>query len=483
MAATTNETSLSRRCDRLKQNGKPRNAPVALGLALLLLLSGGCGARKENVSSSAGEEAGRPAAFAEATASLIGPSVVAPGRLSAVSRRKLETSDAPRSPGTATTAPGLPSDEEAEEFRGVWLSYIELNALLKGKTAEQAGAALDKVMEDAASYGLNAVVFHVRAMSDAYYQSALFPPAAAAETLLEGGFDPLAYAVKAAHARGLQLHAWVNPYRIGVNKENAGCGDIFGASSGGAMYYYYNPASEDAQSLILRGVEEIVENYEVDGVQFDDYFYPNKPEVIPADAPAAFEKEDYAAYIKAGGALGIGDWRRAQVDVLVSGVYQRVHARKGCVFGISPDYNADKDYSSLYADVKGWTAAAGYIDYICPQIYFGFENSSAPFDRAVAAWTAYPRHSSVRLYVGLGLYKTGVSPDAYAGGGKEEWAGHSDIMKRSVELLRANNAVTGMVFYSYSSFDAATRSPASGQTYREEIGRQEVENLLYLLRN
>ncbi len=471
---------------RSMEKGKRRNALAALGLSLLLFWPCGCAAPRENVSSAVEDVDLLPSVSAEATASLIGPAVSAPGRLSAVSRRRLEISDVFRSPGTTAAVPGQTPNkegEETEEFRGVWLSYIELNAMLKGKNAEEAAAALDAVMGNAASYGLNAVVFHVRAMSDAYYQSSLFPPASAAKALLEGGFDPLSYAVKSAHAHGLQLHAWVNPYRIGANKENAGCDAFFSAPSGSTTYYYYNPASEEAQSLILRGVEEIVTNYEVDGVQFDDYFYPNNPEVIPPDSPAAFEKEDYAAYVDAGGALGIGDWRRAQVDVLVAGVYQRVHAREGCVFGISPDYNADKDYSSLYADVKGWAAAAGYLDYICPQIYFGFENSSAPFDRAVAAWTDYPRHPSVRLYVGLGLYKTGVSPDAYAGKGKEEWAGHSDIMKRSVELLRANNAVTGMVFYSYSSFDAATRSAASGQTYSEEVGRQEVENLLYLLQN
>ncbi len=390
------------------------------------------------------------------------------------------SSPLPESGASLSSGDGSQSPEE--EFRGVWLSYIELNALLKDKNADQAKEALDGVMEQAASYGLNAVVFHVRAMSDAYYQSELFPPAAAAKPLLDSGFDPLAYAVEAAHARGLQLHAWVNPYRIGTNKENAGCNDIFSVDTGGTLYYYYNPASEAARTLILQGVEEIVTRYAVDGVQFDDYFYPSNTSAIPPDSPAAFEKAGYAAYTAAGGTLGVSDWRRAQVDVLVADTYQKVHQREGCIFGISPDYNVEKNYSTLYADITAWIAAPGFVDYICPQIYFGFENSAAPFDRAVDTWAAYPRHSSVRLYVGLGLYKTGVSPDAYAGQGKEEWVGCSDIMKRSVECLRGHETVGGMIFYSFSSFTAETRSPSSGQTYQAEIGRKEVENLLPLLR-
>ena len=364
----------------------------------------------------------------------------------------------------------------------MWLSYIELNALFRDKTADQAREALDGVMDNVSSYGLNTVFFHVRAMSDAYYDSELFPPADAAAALIAGGFDPLAYAVEAAHARGLELHAWINPYRIGADKENAGCAEIFSVENGGAPYYYYNPASEQAQSLILRGVEEVVARYAVDGVQFDDYFYPSNTAVVPPDSPAAFEQEDYAAYTAAGGELGVADWRRAQVDVLIAGACRRVHTRDGCVFGVSPDYNVSKNYSVLYADLMEWIASPGYVDYVCPQIYFGFENSTAPFDRAVADWASYPRHESVRLYIGLGLYKTGMSPDEYAGQGREEWAENSDIMKRSVECLRGNAAVGGMIFYNYGSFDASGRSPAAGQSYAQEVARQEVENLLPLLR-
>lgn len=379
-------------------------------------------------------------------------------------------------------APGTDAAETAEEFRGVWISYIELNALLKGKTAGQAAQALDDVMENAASYGMNTVIFHARAMSDAYYKSALFPPADAAKALFEGGFDPLAYAVEAAHRQGLKIHAWVNPYRIGAKKENAGCTDIFSVDSGGTPYYYYNPASKEAQSLILQGVEEIVAGYAVDGVQFDDYFYPADTTAIPPDSPAEFEEPAYEEYTSAGGGLAVADWRRAQVDVLVAGAYRKVHAREGCVFGISPDANVSKNYTTLYADIAGWIACPGYVDYICPQIYFGFENSAAPFDQAVADWAAYSRHDSVQLYVGLGIYKTGISPDAYAGQGKEEWVEHSDIMKRSVECLRGQPEVDGMIFYSYSSFTAQTRSPAAGQAYDPETGQKEVENLLPLLR-
>ena len=100
------------------------------------------------------------------------------------------------------------------EFRGVWVSYIELNSMFKNKTAAQAKQSIDGMMDNCLSFGMNAVIFHVRANSDAYYQSKLFQPAASVTSLLNSGFDPLSYAVQAAHARGLELHAWVNPYRI-----------------------------------------------------------------------------------------------------------------------------------------------------------------------------------------------------------------------------------------------------------------------------
>lgn len=381
---------------------------------------------------------------------------------------------------TETTVPTQPEDPEAGgELRGVWLSYIELNSLLNGKTVEQAKSVLDEIMENCAAYHLNAVFFHVRANSDAYYISNIFSPAASVKNLISQGFDPLAYAVAAAHSRGLELHAWVNPYRIGTKLEYkvAGIDDYFQVGD----RYYYTPSSIQVQNLVLDGLRELTRNYAIDGIQYDDYFYPDS-DMIPASSPAEFERADYEAYTAAGGSLSVDNWRRSHVDSLITASYTVAHSRAGCVFGVSPSHNYLKTYSRMYADTAKWLAVAGYVDYLCPQIYFGFHHESSAFDQTLNQWLGYKKSSKVNLYVGLGLYKVGISPDQYAGEtGKNEWAESGDLMKRSVEYARGQQ-VPGLLFYSYSFFDETTsRSLSSGQSYDSEIARREVENLLAVL--
>lgn len=356
------------------------------------------------------------------------------------------------------------------EMRGVWVSYIELNNLIGYKTVAQAQAAIDTIMENAVAYKMNTVFFHVRANSDAYYISkkAKFPPAASVKKLVEAGFDPLAYAVEAAHQRGLELHAWVNPYRIGTNKNNAVCPDYFGKTTDTTRYYYI-PSSAAAQKKVLDGIRELMA-YDIDGVHFDDYFYPAG---MNANGPESFEKAAYGQ-----SSLSIAEWRRTQVDALVSQVYRIVHKEHGKRFGISPAGNVSYNENTMYADTKKWLREPGYIDYLCPQIYYGFENQTAPFTKSLDMWLGFPRAAGVKLYVGLALYKTGWEKDSNAGSGGGEWKQHSDIMKRSVEALRARKACGGMVFYSYAHF-----SPAASRDvpYDKTVAAKEIENLLAIL--
>ena len=364
---------------------------------------------------------------------------------------------------------GLSEPEETDqpELRGVWVSYMELNTLLSGRTAQEAKTELDTLLDNCVSWHLNAVFFHVRANSDAYYASEIFAPAPAVASLLEEGFDPLSYVIEGAHQRGLQLHAWVNPYRIGTDESYKRCDDVF--ECGGR--YYYIPSSIKAQKLILDGVREIVDRYAVDGVQYDDYFYPSGG--VPEEEPADFEQEAFSA----SGMKDVGDWRRTQVDALVRATREAVHRREGCVFGVSPAASMTSNAQTLYADVAKWTTQAGYVDYMCPQIYFGFENSANPFDKALESWLSLDRDPSVRLYVGLALYKAGTADDAYAGEGRTEWSEHSDILRRSAELVRSSGL--GMVFFSYRYFDPAAVGELSGENL--EIAVKEVENLLSVL--
>lgn len=364
---------------------------------------------------------------------------------------------------TRTTAP------TSSEMRGVWVSYIELDALLKANpTKAGLQAAVARLMADMRANGITDVYWIARANSDAYYTSSCFPAATRAAALLKAGADPLAIAVEAAHARGLKLHAWVNPYRVGKDKSNAACDDVF--SYGGK--YYYIPTSEKAQTLILKGIREIVDGYAVDGIHFDDYFYP-------AGCAAETKKSDFERFTPGAG-QSCGDYRRAAVSALVRSAYTVCHSRTGCVFGISPSHSLEKNREQYYADCGRWLAEKGYVDYLCPQVYFGLEHASAAFDRVADTWLSYPRSSGVKLYFGLGLYKAGLKNDQYAGSGRAEWCQRGDILKREVLFLRSRAKADGMAFYSYSYFDPAT--VAGKSDYDRTYAEKEVQNLLSVLR-
>ena len=372
--------------------------------------------------------------------------------------------------GTATTTqPTLLTP--SSEMRAAWVSYIELNTVFRGcSTAEKAKAAIDGILDTMEEFKLNTLFFHVRANSDAYYSSAYFKPAASVSKLISAGFDPLGYAVEAAHKRGIALHAWVNPYRAGMN--TAYLIDGIPTITDSSKRYYYVPSSTAAQQLILNGVRELVNNYAIDGIQYDDYFYPS--DVLDATTVYGYESADYEAYQKNGGMLSIADWRRAAVDTLIAGTHTITKA-KNRIFGVSPAINAENTYEKLYANPKKWMAESGYIDYICPQIYTGFEHSGSPFDKMTDAWLLYPRHSSVKLYVGIATYKAGLLSDTWAGNGKTEWATNTDILKRSVLYLRSKN-VSGMAFYSYSYLKPDQVSGLSS-TNDVSVALGEIENL------
>lgn len=308
-------------------------------------------------------------------------------------------------------------------IRGVWLSYIELDEWLSGGDPQTAIAA---AMERCAKTGLNTVFFHVRAHGDAYYPSAVWSAAKS----LPAGCDPLAVAVEEAHRRDIALHAWVNPYRIGTTPADTdGCFQKDGV-------WYANPADPAARQTVLDGVREILDNYAVDGIHFDDYFYP------PGMARDAEPFEDIPDN------ADVTAWRQTQIDALVSGVYGLCHQR-GRLFGVSPAADIEKNRTQLYADIPRWMRETGYIDYICPQLYVGFRHQTKPFDTLLDEWQSLPRRDGVALYVGLALYKVGLPHDPYAGSGADEWVTDPDVIPRQIEI--AQNQADGYVLFRYGN--------------------------------
>ena len=357
------------------------------------------------------------------------------------------------------------------EMRGVWVSYLDWNGWAKDEAGYK--KAMDQTLDLCVQKGLNAVFLQVRPDGDAMYPSQYFPWSkfASGKQGKNPGYDPLAYAVQAAHQRGLQLHAWINPYRITgyLNRYSDLCASnpaIAWAKDGDSSNdrwvlcqngeYYYNPAIPQVRQLIIDGVKEIVTNYEVDGIHFDDYFYPN------LDDSKAETWFDYPEYQASGTSLSVAAWRRNNVNELVRGVYGAVKSiRPQALFGISPEgylQNLRKD-TRQFTDVDAWMTQSGYVDYLMPQIYWGFEakqNGQAAgyaFANCLNEWVTLKKKGNVKLYVGLALYKTGT--DAVDGNEVPEWQRYHDIMKREGQAGRATGQVSGYCFYDLSSLTRA----------------------------
>ena len=382
------------------------------------------------------------------------------------------SSDGSGSPADSSSRPSVSVPAGKDEMRAVWVPYMSL--AMSGE-ADQSEAAFQKkfdaIVTGAKEKGLNTLVVHVRPFGDALYPSELFPWS----HILTGtqgvnpGYDPLEYMVSATHKAGLKFHAWVNPLRI----QSSGTPSVIAQSnpyhrwkaetdkSGWTVDLdsgkYYNPAYPQVRQLIADGVKEIVEKYDVDGVQFDDYFYPTESTV--------FDTGSYGAYVaqaqKNGQALGLTEWRQANINELVSRTYREMKSVKpNVVFGISPQGNVQNDLK-MGADVLSWCRADGYLDYICPQLYYNFENPVLPFDTGAKQWQELVTNPNVKLYYGLALYKAGSDVD------DGTWKKSSDILTKQVELGRSAGA-DGFMFYSWDYFN-------SDQT------KEEVQNVIKLL--
>ena len=354
------------------------------------------------------------------------------------------------SPQTAPN-PALPSGE----WRAVWVSYLEFAEMdFSSESAFRADAAA--LMDNCLSLGLNTVIAQVRPFGDALYRSSLFPWSHLC-TGVQGqdpGFDPLDVLLQEAHTRGISVEAWVNPYRLrssAAMPPNLADGNLANTHPEWVCTVdeglYLNPAEPAAADYVVQGVAELVQNYAVDGIHFDDYFYPTTDESIDA------------AQFAASGAGNLAAWRRENVTALVRAVHDTVKAADPTLrFGISPQGNPDNDENQQYSDVTGWLASGGgdaVVDYLCPQVYWGqgfaLHNGSTrfAFENIVPAWLAYPRAADVALYFGLGAYRVGVGD---GGSNENSLSGWSTgrALADQVAFLREQGA-GGWALYRYGS--------------------------------
>lgn len=357
--------------------------------------------------------------------------------------------------------------ESDEEMRGVWVSYMELS--MENESSKTQKAFEDKFTEIAQKCresGFNTLIVQVRPFCDALYKSSYFPWS----HILTGTqgenpqYDALQIMCDICKENNLKIHAWINPYRVSSNETPKKLSDNnpyiknseIGIKTDNGIFL--DPSNETAQQLISDGVKEIAENYDVDGIQFDDYFYPTEDE--------SFDKKQYEVYIEKYGkenSMSLDNWRMQNVNTLICKVYRTIKSVDLSVeFGISPQGNIGNN-DGLYADVKSWCTCKGFADYICPQIYFSLENPALTFEDCLDSWTSLDFDENVKLYVGLGGYKAGNGEYD-----EETWLLSDSILANEYDILRNNKSVRGFMLYSYSCLE-------------DDTAKKEINNLINAL--
>lgn len=367
-----------------------------------------------------------------------------------------ETAATPAPTPVTTAAPAAHTDE----YRAVWVSYLEWQHT-DFSSQEAFAAEVGTMLDNIANLGANVVLAQVRPFGDALYPSDLYPFSHLC-TGVQGqdpGFDPLAVLVQAAHDRGLELEAWVNPYRLqsggtpealsAENLANTHPDWVRSVESG----LYLDPANPEVRDYIAAGVGELCQNYDIDGVHFDDYFYPT--------TAADFDADTYAAYCGGGGTLALGDWRRQNVDDLVALCYRTAH-EYGVRFGIAPQGDPDSNYQNQYSDAPRWLREAGFVDYLMPQLYWGLDyekdgDASHSLTELAGAWLALDRRAEVALYFGLGAYRIGEGDGGDRSGPGTEWQSGKALATQADAL--AGLGGQGIGLYRYDSLFSNTLWP------------------------
>ncbi|MFJ7333518.1 glycoside hydrolase family 10 protein [Streptomyces sp. NPDC101116] len=381
----------------------------------------------------------------------------------------------------ASAASGRGGGAPDPEMRGVWIASVANRdwPSKAGLSASQQRAELLTHLDTAVRNRLNTVFFQVRPTADALWPSP-FEPWSQYLTGTQGkdpGWDPLGTAVAEAHARGLQLHAWFNPYRIAVHADPSRLAASHPArrfpdwvvTYGGKLFY--NPGLPEVRAFVEYAMLDAVAKYPVDGVHFDDYFYP-----YPVAGQTFDDDDAYAEY--GGGFPDRAAWRRDNIDRLVREMADRVReVRPGTRFGISPFgvwRNASTDpagsdtragvqtYDDLHADTRKWVRE-GWIDYVVPQLYWNIGFAAADYAELVRWWAEVANDSPAQLYVGEALYKAGdpAQPAAWQQTGE---------LSRHLTLAKEYPQVRGHVYFAAKDV-AADRIGAMARVVTDHYGR------------
>ncbi len=357
-----------------------------------------------------------------------------------------------------------------QEIKGVWAATLYSMDYPNQPTtnAEKLKESADLLVRNVKDHGFNTLFFQVRPCGDAFYKSEIFPWSqylTGTENLSpDNDFDPLEYIIDIAHQSGIAVHAWINPYRLTASEkdaENIGNGSIAKKFPQLAVKHtdgklYLNPGEPEAMELVIKGAVEIAENYDVDGIHIDDYFYPS----------SAFP--DGETFTKYGGKFtDIGDWRRDNTTGLVREMKKAIKAIKPeLVFSVSPcgiwansssnpegsDTSGKQAYYDYYADTRLWVKEA-LVDLIIPQVYWNIGYSLADFEKVSAWWNNTVAGTGVALCIGQGVYKALEETDKasawYGEQGKAE-------LENQLRLIKGLENTKGYVQYRIGSITQST---------------------------
>lgn len=333
-----------------------------------------------------------------------------------------------------------------EEDRYVFISYIDYS-YLKGKDENILKEEINKMVLNIKENKFNGIILQVRAFSDAIYYSKIFSPSLYIVNNENDKLklDMLDYFIKLSHENNIKLIAWINPYRIRSNN------DISSISGNNIVNkylntssveikngIYFNPAKDEVLDLIIKGVLEIVKNYDVDGILYDDYFYPSK----------TCDLNDYKLYKLNGGLKSLEDFRRDNINKLIRKTYEKIkEVNSDVLFGISPSGNMNNNYNTEYLDIN-YLIENKIVDFIMPQIYYGFDNTNLPFVNTVNSWSNLVKDTNIKFYVALALYKSGLE-DKYAKTGINEWINNNDIISKQIIVSRNTYNYEGFSIFRY----------------------------------
>jgi len=347
------------------------------------------------------------------------------------------------------------------EFRGVWIATVDnIDWPAKGMVnAEDQKEDFIRQLNLHQSNGMNAMIVQVRPAADAFYPSQ-YEPWSQWLTGVQGKppspyYDPLQFMIEETHKRGMEFHAWCNPYRADfqVGKSSIAPDHVTKIHPEWFLTYgdkkYFDPSNKEAQQFVVNVIRDIVKRYDVDAIHMDDYFYPYRI--------AGKEFPDEEAYRRSGTHLSKDDWRRSNVDSIIAMLSRAIKQEKPWVkFGISPFSvwrNKDQDpdgsdskasqtnYDDLYANILLWLKK-GWIDYVAPQLYLEIGNSKIPYEKMLDWWSkhTYGRH----LYIGQGIYRAGENNGA--------WKNPNELPEQ-IQLLRQYPDVQGSIYFSSKTFD------------------------------